>query len=309
MLPTDQQDPATPLELHAFEDSQAMAASIRDALGDAARLRPVEVHHFPDGESRVRVESEGAQRAVVVRSLADPNARLVELLLAADALRRRGVDQLCLVAPYLGYMRQDRAFREGEAVSQQVVARLLSWAFDRVITVEAHLHRIARLSEVFTVPAESLSAAPLVARRYRGRSGGWRIIGPDEESEPWVREVAERAGLPHSVCRKQRAGDRSVRIEVPPLGDTRHAVVVDDIASSGATLAEVARALHARGVPHCEAVVVHALFGEDAASRMRAAGLDELVSTDTLPHPTNRIPVGPLIAEALARPPGPEAGG
>lgn len=287
------------LELHAFDDAGALAESIARALGDAARLRAVELHHFPDRESLVRVRG-GGPLAAVVRSLADPNARLVEVLLAADALRRSGAREVWLVAPYLGYMRQDRAFRDGEAVSQQVVARLLSGAFDRLWTVEAHLHRIDRLSQVFTIPAMSLSAAAPVAERYRGRGRGWRIVGPDEESEPWVRAVAERAGLPYSVGRKRRTGDDAVRVELPPLEDTTHAVVVDDIASSGGTLAETARALHARGVRHCEAVVVHALFDEGAEARIHAAGIDEIVSTDTLPHATNGIGVGRLLAEALA---------
>jgi ribose-phosphate pyrophosphokinase len=197
-------------------------------------------------------------------------------------------------------MRQDRAFREGEAISQQVVARLLSGAFDRVLTVEAHLHRISRLSQVFQVPARSLSAAPLIAERYRDRPGAWHVLGPDEESAPWVREVAERAGLPHGVCHKRRLGDRTDRIELPDLAGPTQVLLVDDIASSGATLAEVAAVLRRAGASRCEAVIVHALFDAEAAAHMREAGIDALVSTDTIPHPSNAIGVGALLAEALA---------
>lgn len=288
------------IELHAFGESCELAKRLEAALPGEASLRTVDVHRFPDRESRVRVASDGAARAVVLRSLDDPNPKLFELLLAADALRRRGVREVGLVAPYLAYMRQDRVFHEGEALSQQVIGRLLSAAFDQVLTVEAHLHRIQRLEEAFTCPARSLSAAPLVAERYRGAPEPWRVIGPDEESEPWVRGVAEAAGLPYTIAHKRRSGDRRVEVELPPMPETTHAVLVDDIASSGVTLAALAGMLRERGVQRCEAVVVHALLSPEAEARLAAAGIDALVSTDTIPHASNALSVAPLLARALA---------
>jgi len=296
------------LELHAFDDSASLARRLAEQL-DIDWL-PIEVHRFPDEESLVRVRSEGAPEAIVLRALDRPNPKLPELLFAADALRRRGVGRIVLVAPYLGYMRQDRVFREGEAVSQQVVARLLDDAFDAIVTVEAHLHRIHALAEIFDSPAQSLSAAPAIAGwcDKAGREAGREalLVGPDAESEPWVRALAEATGLPWIVGEKQRLGDRDVAIELPdrlPSGGRgagpELALLVDDIASSGATLAAAAKALQARGIERIEAVVVHALFAPGAEEVLRHAGLVRIVSTDTLSHPSNEIGVAGSIAAHL----------
>jgi ribose-phosphate pyrophosphokinase len=285
-------------DVHTFADSEDIAGALAACLG--ARLVPVEVHRFPDGEGRVRVDTPDPERpAIVVRSLDRPDAKLVELLFTADALRRRGVSEITLVAPYLGYMRQDRSFREGEAVSQRVVGELLGSAFDRVLTVEAHLHRIATLDEVFPCRASSLSAAPLIAGWLRTQAGAV-LVGPDVESAPWVTAISEASGLPAIVCAKERFGDRSVRIDVPaPPPGTHRAWIVDDVGSSGVTLQTAALGLRKLGIDEVGAVVVHALFEPGALERLRVGGVSRLLSTDTLPHATNALSVAPLLAEAL----------
>ncbi|MBW2444780.1 MAG: ribose-phosphate diphosphokinase [Deltaproteobacteria bacterium] len=287
------------LEVHAFAEARPLAEGVARCL--AVVCRGVDVHRFPDGESLVRVCSDGPRRAVLVRSLDQPNVKIVEILFAADALRRAGVEELVLVAPYLGYMRQDRAFHAGEAVSQRVVGMLLGTAFDRLLTVEAHLHRIQKLVEVFPCQARSVSAAPLIGEWCRSRGRCDIVVGPDDESEPWVRVAAEAAGLRWTVCHKARSGDRDVEVEVPRLpGGVQSALLVDDVASSGATLAAATRGLRSRGVDRVEAVVVHALFDEATERRLREAGLGGLYSTDTVPHSTNQLGTAGLLAKGVA---------
>lgn len=286
------------VEVHAFEDSHALAAQVAGALG--APCRRVSVRQFPDRESLVRVSGSAAGLTVLVRSLDDPNAKLVELLFAADALRRQGADPLVLLVPYLAYMRQDRAFHEGEAISQRVVGRWLGQAFDRILTVDPHLHRIRRLSEVVPCAAESLSAAEPIARWCRQEEDAGVLVGPDEESERWVRRIAAHASWPHVVCTKRRRGDEDVRVEIPPLPKgAKRAVVVDDIASSGATLATTARGLHRAGAERVDAVIVHALFDRATEESLHRAGIRQLVSTDSVTHTTNAIRLAPTFAAAL----------
>jgi ribose-phosphate pyrophosphokinase len=284
--------------LHAFPDSLVFARELGRAL--AWPVARIELHHFPDGESRVRVEAEPGVPAFVVRSLHAPDAKLFQVLLAADALRRGGASSLGLVAPYLAYMRQDRAFRPGEAVSQRVLGGLLGAHFDRVTCLEAHLHRVRSLAEVVPCRAESVPAAAALAPWLAG-AGPLLLVGPDEESEPLVQGLAERVGLDWCVATKHRRGDEEVAVS---LGSRRsagaHALLVDDIVSSGATLAAAARALYAAGAVRVDAVVVHALFAPGALERVRAAGVAELSSTDTVPHATNRIAAAPCLAAALA---------
>lgn len=284
--------------VHCFPDSLVFARRLAQALG--APLARIEVHYFPDAEARVRVLP-GERAALLVRSLHDPNAKLFELLLAAAALRDGGAESVTLVAPYLAYMRQDRAFARGEAVSQRVLGALLGGAFDRVACVEPHLHRIGSLSEVFPCDALAISAAPAIADWLAMQGEPFWIVGPDEESMPWVRAIGEQARMPQVVARKRRSGDDVVEVTLPSgaRAPCARAVIVDDIASSGSTLASAARALYAAGAQQVEAVVAHAIIAPGAEARLREAGISRLVSCDTIPHPTNAISTAGLIASAL----------
>lgn len=283
--------------LHTFKDSEHFARRLARALNEPLAL--LAEHHFPDGETLLRVRLPVAPEAILVRSLHNPNSKLVETLLAADALRRAGAKHLTLVAPYLPYMRQDTVFSPGEPVSQQVVARCLGQAFDRVVTVEPHLHRIQRLDEVFPCPAIGVSSAPALARWIQRTGGHPLVVGPDAESEPWVRAIAETAQLPWIVGQKERLGDHAVRVRLPTLPPNTRAVLVDDIASSGMTLATAAQSIKKQGVPIIDAIVVHAIFATGGLMHLHKAGIRRLASGDTIAHATNAIRLAPLVAAAL----------
>jgi len=291
-------------EVHAFDDSLALARRLARALGSAPPAR-VLVHHFPDGETLVRV-GPAPRRALLVRTLDRPDAKLLELLLAADALRRRGARRLTLVAPYLPYMRQDRVFRAGEPVSQRVVGELLGRAFDQVLGVEAHLHRIARLAEVFPCDAHSLPAAPALASWLAKGRARPCLVGPDAESEAFLRGLAERTGLPWIVGHKQRLGDRRVRVSLPPLpAGTKRALLVDDMASSGGTIAGAAQSLLAAGAREVHALFIHPVMATDALNHMLAAGVRRLLTTNSiravLDPRVEVLSIAPLLARALTR--------
>jgi ribose-phosphate pyrophosphokinase len=281
--------------LHAFADDAAPAGRLAAALSIACV--GLDSHRFPDGEHRVTA-GETTPTALVYRSLANPDAKLVELLLAADALRRRGTARLVLVAPYLPYMRQDTAFAPGEAVSQTVIARLLAGAFDAVVTVDPHLHRTPDLAAVLP-GAISISAATTIAHALHGKLPvDTVLIGPDEESRPWVAAVAEPLGLEYRVATKQRHDDRSVTITLPPIG-ARPALLVDDMLSSGGTLIACAQQLRAAGATLAGAAVTHCLASADDLARLAAAGITPLIACDSIPGPAATISLAPALAAAL----------
>ena len=287
--------------IHAFIDSEHLAR--RMAKVGRAGFAPIAAHQFPDRETLVRVRRPAGREAALVRSLDDPNRKLVEILLAADALRRAGARSVALVCPYLSYMRQDKVFRPGESLSQSVIGRVLSGSFDRVITVEAHLHRIHNLAAVFQCEAQSLSAAAAIAAWIRKTAHeGCIIVGPDRESGRLVSEVAQLTGLESMVAIKKRLHDRSVKVSFRRAPNASRAIIVDDVASSGATLAAAVRALRRMRIEPIDVVVVHALFERGAIARIREAGARRIVSCDTIAHSTNAIDTATLLAEALTGP-------
>lgn len=265
-------------------------------------LGQLDMRRFPDGESYVRLRNEVADRDVnLVCTLSRPDELFLRLLFTADAARSLGARSITLVAPYLAYMRQDRRFAAGEAVTSRTFARLISSSVDRVVTVDPHLHRYGALSAIYTVATATLHAAPLLADWIASNVPAPLLLGPDEESEQWVAAIASRIGAPHAVLRKVRRGDRSVEVEVPDLRSWRgrQPVLVDDIASSGETLIDAARKLPLQGLPRPVCAVVHPVFADEAYSRLAQVAAT-IVSTDTISHASNAISVASLIAAALS---------
>ena len=264
-------------------------------------LGHIETRRFPDGESYVRILSDVAGRPVdLVSTLARPDDGFLRLAFAADAARALGASEVTLIAPYLSYMRQDRRFQPGEAITSKTFARLLSETFDRLVTVDPHLHRYPALSALYTIPADTLHAAPLLADWIAAEVDQPLIIGPDEESEQWVSAIARRITAPYAVLRKIRHGDRNVDVELPDLSEcrARRPVLVDDIASSGQTLVEAAKKLPLQGFRRPVCAVVHGVFAEESYARLRGL-TDRIVSSDSIPHESNAIRLAPLIAATI----------
>jgi ribose-phosphate pyrophosphokinase len=263
-----------------------------------------ETRRFPDGELYVRVMGDASREDVAVfQSLGmRPDRLLMEYCLIADAVKGMGCKTVTAVIPYLAYARQDARFRSGEPLSIKLVARSLEGAgTDRLISVDAHLHRLRALKEVFTIPTLNLSAMPLLAEYYKTEFGVRNVIvvGPDSESEQWASTVAGTLSTEYSILNKERLGDRDVEISGSPSVRGKTVVLVDDIISTGKTLVGAIRRLRSKGAKRIDVLTTHALLVEGALSLLRKAGMSHLVSTDTIPRSTSRVSVAPMIADAL----------
>jgi len=285
--------------LLCFEDEQANGARI--AAAGHLNLAKIERHRFPDGEIKLRLPDTLPEHVVILRTLNDPNEKLIELLLAAQTARQLGAKHLTLVAPYLAYMRQDIAFHPGEAISQRIVGRFLADLFNAVITVDPHLHRVATLRDAVPVAsAIVLSGAPLLSDLIAARRQQPLLVGPDEESAQWVALAASRHGFAHAVCHKIRHGDRAVEVALPEQAVAgRQVVLLDDVVSTGHTVPQAARLLLAAGAASVDVAVTHALFCGDALQLILDAGVGEVWSTDCIEHSSNAVSMATTIAEAL----------
>ena len=245
-----------------------------------------------------------APTCIIYATLDRPNEKLLAIMFAAEALRRNGAGRLVLLAPYMCYMRQDTAFLDGEGISQKVIGSLLAGTVDRVITVDAHLHRITNIREAFPgIEADNLSAMPAIAESLRAAGLDPRtiVVGPDAESRPWVNDLAERLGLTCAVAQKVRFSDRSVEVGFadPELFAGHPVLLVDDIASTGGTLIACAKALTTAGAEAVDVIIIHALFTTELVGEFIGAGIRSVRSTTSVPHPTNAIILDDTYVAAL----------
>lgn len=286
--------------LVALSGRDGPARALAEAIG--AEFAGIELRRFPDGETYLRYDTSPNRRPVILHFALDrPDDKILPLLFAAATARDLGAVSVGLVSPYLPYMRQDRRFKEGEAVTSAYFARILSAGIDWLVTIDPHLHRRSSLGEIYPVPAVSLHAAPLIAGWVRREVAHPLFIGPDSESAQWVGAVAAEAGAPHIVLEKVRRGDRDVEVSVPEIerwkGHTP--VLVDDIVSTARTMIETVGHLTRLGMRAPVCVAVHGIFAGSAYEDLAAAGAARIVTTNTVPHESNAIDVGPLLSGAV----------
>jgi ribose-phosphate pyrophosphokinase len=287
--------------VYGFPECETQARALAEALRCPYFL--VGLHTFPDRESLVRIE-QGADDAILFRPLHHPNAKIFEVIQAASALRGLGAERITLVAPYLPYMRQDKVFHPGEALSQKVFSDVIIPWIDGLITVEPHLHRSRTMKSVFPgLEGIALSGALPLADYFRDRGieKNTLVIGPDEEAHHIARPFAERLGLEWTTALKKRSGDRNVKVILEGAAlEGRPVLIIDDVISTGMTVIGCARAALEAGAASVSAAVVHALYDEQAAKAFKAAGIAPVVSTDSIPHPSSHIALAPYLAEVLS---------
>jgi ribose-phosphate pyrophosphokinase len=259
------------------------------------------IRHFPDGETYVKIVSLIKDRDVLlVCSLNQPDNKLLPLYFISKSLKEFGASKVTLVAPYLAYMRQDKRFSEGECVTSNLFATLISSFVDALITIDPHLHRRSNLNEIYTIPTTVLHAAILISNWIKDNIPNALIVGPDMESEQWVSHVAKDADVPYIVLEKKRHGDRDVEIKAPDVSQWKNhtPVLVDDIISTAKTMMVTANHLNMAGYKPATCIGVHGIFADNAFYELLASGVDKIVTTNSIPHASNRISITNLISEA-----------
>lgn len=267
------------------------------------------VKKFPDGDSYVRFAYPHLRNKIViiVNSMhPKPNDALIEVIFAAHTARDLGASKVTLVIPYLAYMRQDKRFHGGEAVSNKIIAKLLDCC-DEIITIDSHLHRIHNLHEIFPrhVKATALTAVKPIAeyvRKLNRNVKNIELIGPDIESGQWADKVANELGKKAVILHKKRYSAENVRIKVKMGNDNivngKTVVLIDDIISTGHTMIEPIKQLKKMKARKIYAIAVHGIFAENALQKLKKLGA-VVVSSNTIENPAAGIDVSGLIAESL----------
>ncbi len=277
--------------------SQLLAARIAAELGCEVAL--CEFRSFPDGELYTRIidDVEGRHAVIVQSLIADSD--LIALLQLIDAAAEEA-SRVSAVIPYLGYARQDKKFKRGEAVSIRAIARSICASSALTSIFVVNVHDPAEL-RYFDVKPKELDAAPVIGDYITEMGIDPVVIGPDEGAESLARAVAVPHGFDYDVLQKKRLADDMVEMKPKALDVSgKDIVIVDDIISTGGTIAEASRILREQGAHDVYAFCVHGLFVQNAIMRMHHAGIKEVVSTDTVESAFSRVSVAKLIANSLS---------
>lgn len=259
-----------------------------------------ELRHFPDGESYVRVLSDVKDKEVVILcSLNQPDEKILPLIFLSNILKEFGASEVGLIAPYLSYMRQDIRFKDGESITSRPFAAILSGIVDWLITIDPHLHRYNSLSEIYTIPAKDNHAADLVATWINDNIDNPLIIGPDEESRQWAENMANKIGCPFTVLTKIRHGDNDVEVSIPDVDEYKNhqPVLVDDIISTAHTMIETVKHLHDLDLNPPVCIGIHAVFAGTAYEDLKASGVKDIITCNTIEHETNAIDISSLCTK------------
>jgi ribose-phosphate pyrophosphokinase len=200
-------------------------------------------------------------------------------------------------------MRQDKAFTPGEGVTSRYFAELLSENFDWLTTVDPHLHRWSSLNQIYSIPTELIHAGKPITEWIKQNVNQPLIIGPDQESEQWIAAIAQSINAPYVIAQKTRNGDRDVSVSIPQLEKyPQHSpVLIDDIISTGKTLLSAIQILQKAKMPAPICIGIHAVFAGDAYTELLKSGIQEVITCNTIHHPSNGIDLNSAIADIVKK--------
>lgn len=260
------------------------------------------IKRFPDGECYVRIHSPVEDKVVILFcTLNNPNQKILALMFTAQTLKEFGAKKIILISPYLPYMRQDKRFKPGEAITSQLFAKAISNWVDYLITIDPHLHRIHHLSSIYSTPVLTLHASKEIAKWIKENIASPFLIGPDSESEQWVSEIAKQLKAPYIVCSKNRLSAHKVKIDIPSFSITNETLVLmDDIISTGSSMMSILKQLSLQG-HKCICLAVHPLLNIKTKNNLLASGARTIITCNTISDSTNKINMLDLIAANLEK--------
>ena len=284
--------------------SRGLGEAVARSLG--VESHPVEHRLFPDGESYIRFTVDLKDETIVIlqTTAPEPDRKLVQLLIMARAAKEYGAKRVIACVPYLAYMRQDKVFLEGEALSFDIVLSLLEDSgVEELLVVDLHsVESLKRIQSNHRIRVHTLSAIPVIARylKVHGYDSAYSL-SPDEGRKDIVEAASKVLGGGFAFFEKIRdrhTGETRIKVkDVDVKG--RRAVVFDDIISSGGTMAKAIRGLKDQGASLVAAACTHALFMQGAEKRLRDAGADVILATDTVESVHSVVSVAGLLAERL----------
>ena len=256
---------------------------------------------FPDGESKITINQIPKKSIVVVVQSTYPpvDSNLLELLSIVSKVQKFS-SKVYAVIPYMGYARQDREFLGGEIVTIGVVGKLLRAAgVKKVLTVDIH-SKIA-LKEL-KISSENVSAMDVLVKHFKKlKMKEPLVVSPDMGGQERAKKFADLLKTDFIALKKHR--DRKTG-KVNILSDkvdvkNRDLILVDDMISTGGSIVKATQFLKKQKCKRVFVACTHALLVNDAAKKIKRAGVSQIVSTNTIPGESAKVDVSRVIADAL----------
>ncbi len=271
--------------------SRGLGEKIASVLN--AELLDVEIKRFPDGEIYARINGEVGEEVALIQTTY-PNEKIIELFIIQDALREWGAKKIITVVPYFGYSRQDKIFKPGEAISARAMAKHIQIYSDIFVGIDLHAESILTY---FDIPTHHLHATAPIAEYLRSKNVDI-VISPDKGGYTRAKLVAEKINAEFDYLEKTRLSGTEVLIKPKNLDvDGKVVGIVDDIISTGGTIARASEQLRDQGANKIFAVCTHGLFIGNARENLKK--VDEFAATDTIESEHSKISVASVVADFL----------
>jgi len=252
---------------------------------------------FPDDELYIQILDNINKKHVIIIQTTYSDQKIVELFLLQNAVKEAGAKEITVVIPYFGYARQDTKFKEGEAISAKAMAELISLNADKIITVDPHKEHILKF---FTKTSISCSAIPEIAKYLKNKKNIDMVLAPDKGALDRAKQASKIIKCDFDHMEKTRIDGATVQIKPKNLdARNKNVAIIDDIISTGGTMAKSIKELKKYGAKKVYAVCTHGLFADNADKKLMSAGCNEIISTDTIENKFSKVKIAPLIAQLI----------
>jgi ribose-phosphate pyrophosphokinase len=288
----------TEISVVAGPASSDLANNIAKRLG--AELRVAQLRIFSDGESKIKLDKVGKNCIIVQSAYPPTDTHLIQLMMMAKKCKDDGVEDICAVIPYLGYARQDRPFLEGEVVSIALVAKLFeAVGIKHIVTVDIH----SQLAMSYFASIQNVSSVPLLADYISKMKLREPVaVSPDAGGTNRAKEFAQHLKIDMVALKKSRdrvSGEVTIDEKLNTDISSRDTILIDDIISSGCSIIKAAEVLQKKRVGKIYAMCAHALLIGDGAQKIKSAGVQDIISTNSVPGEYAKVELSPAIVAAL----------
>jgi len=266
------------------------------------KVNKIEYRYFPDNELYIRFPFEVEKEVILFQSMyGEPDKKLVETLFASYTLQDLGAKEIFAVIPYLAYTRQDRRFKEGEAISQLITLKLLrDSGVKYILTFDGHFH--SGMPKIEGLYIQNIKLAPYFKGVFKDLHGNFVIIGPDDDALELAKLLSNELGFEYGYIEKKRMGDTNVEMKKCSIEvKNKNVIIIDDMISTGSTIIEAIKLLKNEGAKDIYVAATHGLFVSNAIEKINSMEIKKIITSNTVPNPFAQLDIIPILYKELEK--------